>query len=184
MPRPAKLAVLAAVLCATIVGACNDSLASGDGDIAEADFARTATGGDPRGTYTPNTPLFAWFNLPAGFGIDLTRNGGTGTIEFAGSSATSGTYTLTDVQLDIAGSMTALGVTIPFDFSGMHQSMLGEGGGTWTVLSSDRLVLRPNAAGENADTLGYAATTRGLFLVSTDTVAPGQVTTMVVGFRR
>lgn len=182
--RHATHAVLALVVAAVALGACGDSSGPSDGNIAESDFPRTATGGDPRGTYSPNTPLFAWFNLPTGVSVDMTRNGGSGTIEVAGSSATSGTFTATNMQLDVAGTISGGGVTIPFDFDDLDQGSLTSGSGTWRVIPGNRIEMQPNEAGEDPDTIGFSVTGRGLFFVTADTVAPGQILTAVVAFRK
>ena len=114
----------------------------------------------------------------------MTRNGGSGTIELAGGSATSGTYTMSNVRIDVAGTISGGGLSIPFDFADLDQDVLTSGNGTWRVLAGNQIELTPNEAGEDPDTIGYSVTGSGLFLVSGDTIAPGQVLTAVVAFKR
>ena len=183
--RHVRLAVLTLVTSAVALGACGDSSGPGNGDnVSESDFPRTATGGDPRGTYSPNDPLLAWFNLPPAVGVNMSRNSGTGTIEVTGSSATSGSFTMSNVQLDVAGTISGGGVTIPFDFSDVDQGLLTSGSGTWRVLPNNLLEMKPDDPTEDPDTVGFSTTGRGLFFVTADTVAPGQIFTAVIAFKR
>jgi hypothetical protein len=180
-PRLTFCAACALLLLAT---ACGDSSGPGGGDGVPADdFPRAATGGDPRGSYTPNAPLLAFFDLPTGVEVRLTRNGGSGSLTLAGSSATEGTYTAAGVRLDVAGTVRAFGVVVPIDLDDFDTSgPVGDGDGTWRAIAGGRLELR--GAGEPPDTVGYAADGRGLVLVQADTLSPGEVSTTVIAFRR
>jgi hypothetical protein len=175
--------VVAACSAFLVASACGDSSGPGDGNIPAADVPRTATGGDPRGTYAPNAPLLQLFGLPAGVRVDFTRNGGSGAIEFQGGSATEGTYAARDLRIDLAGTLTALGQTFPIDSDAFDDAgPLRGGSGTWRVIGTGRLQL--GAAGEPPDTVGYTATERGLFFVEAEPLAPGQTSTIVLAFRR
>jgi hypothetical protein len=103
---------------------------SGDTTIAPENFARTVNGGDPRGTYTPNTPLqilsiarfFAQRRGDSVFGqIHVFPTGfpSSGVLTLIGENAGKGTYTTQDFKFGLrysgepkwwSGSSTFFGV--------------------------------------------------------------------------
>ena len=168
----ARAALLAALALAACGGGEDPIAGPGGGNVSLDEFPRAGAGGDPRGSYTPNEPLVAFFNLPTGISIELTRNRGAGTITVSGASAESGTITATGVTLDVVGTVrTPLGA-IPLDAEDF--SPLTEGSGTvaWRAIAGNRLVVT-SSQDPAPDTLEYARTARGLFLIQREDVVPG-----------
>lgn len=172
MKKQVVLFVLASVF-AFIMSSCKDdstSPAPGGGtvtNISESEFPTTATGGDPRGTYTPNTPVISIKYSPASESMTLsttfTKNTGTGSMTLKGSSATSGTYTVSNMKLDIQGKMrlTRNGEVLaeqPFHPADVLDS--NKPSGTWKVISG-KLYFDDETEGP-----AYTVTSKGLFFVS------------------
>lgn len=146
---------------------------SSSANIALGEFPQASSGGDPRGTFTPNEPLVAFFNLPAGFAVDLTRNRGTGTITVSGATAASGTITASGVTFDVAGTIRTPIGNVPLDPEDFSTITEGSGTVTWRVIAGNRMVVVSSQEPE-PDTLEYARTPRGLFLIDSEDTAPGQ----------
>ncbi len=132
-------------------------------NIAASAFLQTATGGDPRATYAPNSPMLEFFanpNLPATFQTQIQSQSGSGTITLAGSSASSGTYSTNNLSMFAIGSISATyngqTFTAPLAFS----SGILKTNGTWSVISQSKIVM------DSQDTLSYAVNDKGLFLIA------------------
>jgi len=193
------LLLLLIMIIAISFSACKDDESSPTNNdttnIPESEFPTTATGGDPRGTYTPNTPA-ASTKLPAATGgysfvMSYTKNTGSGTLKLEGASATSGTYTNTNLVLEVEGaakvmmgSTEILSYPFPSDdpddefapFSSLPPT------GTWRV-DGNTLIFNDDMEG-----LGFAVTSKGLFAVHSQAIEymtiPFGTATISIGLRK
>ena len=164
---------LSVMLAVFVLSSCKDDDKSptsgnnGNSNIPESEFPVTATGGDPRGTYTPNTPAITLKYTPSSEGLALTttftKNTGSGSITIQGASATAGTYTLNKMTLDIQGKMklTNNGQVLgeqPFFPGDVLDST--KPSGTWKV-ENGKLIFDNDDEGSS-----YTVTSKGLFFVS------------------
>ncbi len=133
-------------------------------DIAASAFATSATGGDPRGLYAPNTPLSAL--SAAGLSATFGTNTGTGTIKLEGSSASAGTYTTNNFSLSIKGVSINAGALGSFSLPDTTVARLISipSTGTWEY-SSGKLLFNKQDFG------GIAVTDKALFLIRSLTAA-------------
>lgn len=170
------LVFLSMAFIALAFAACsNDSSSPSptNSNIAESEFPTTATGGDPRGTYTPNTPMISMKlpTMPVGsMTISYTKNTGSGTIVLEGSTATSGTYKSTDFKMEVEGKMK---ISIPgfpeqeIPFPGTEAPDIGfdapKPNGTWRI-QNGQLFFDDETEGS-----GYTVTSKGLFFVNSYT---------------
>ncbi len=155
--------------------ACNNNTSStttpsGPGpDIAVAQFPTSATGGDPRGTWYPNTPLMnvSASNLSSGVtvGVTFTKNTGSGSIVYTGSTPASGTFSTNNLAASLVGNtaISALGQTSNIPIMESTVGVLA-GSGTWTVSGSNLIQFSSGVA--KPDTLAFTANSQGLFFVS------------------
>ncbi len=171
------LVFLSLAFIALTFAACSDDSSSpstnNSSNITESEFPTTATGGDPRGTYTPNTPMISMKlpTMPIGsMTISYTKNTGSGTITFEGSSATSGTYKSTDFKMEVEGKMNISFPGIPdqeIPFPGEGTPDVGfdapKSNGTWRVVNG-QLFLDDETEGS-----GYTVNSKGLFFVNSYT---------------
>jgi hypothetical protein len=123
-----------------------------------------AAGGDPRGVYAPNRPLFPVFmpNVP---GVTITEvpleKIGAGTVTFEGDSPSEGTYTTKDWFLSVRTTITfteeGQSVTFPVDASGVF--IAGEG--TWATYEEGLMVL------DGRDSIDFTVDLNGMYLYRT-----------------
>ncbi len=130
-------------------------------DISTSNFVQTPDGGDPRGTYAPNSPVFNIFlnSIPNATVIQqYTSDTGGGTIKLSGSSSNNGTYTANNLTINVNGKISIYqgkdSTIIPISFP----NAFGSGSGSWSVIAKGVMVL------DNADTVQYAVNTKGIFL--------------------
>ncbi len=178
-----------AFIALTFAACSNDSSSPSptNSNIAESDFPTTATGGDPRGTYTPNTPMVSMKlpTLPVGsMSISYTKNTGSGTIVFEGATATSGTYKSTDFTMQVEGKMKISFPGFPEQetpFPGDESPDIGfdapKPTGTWRVVNG-QLFLDDETEGS-----GYTVNSKGLFFVNSYTES-GMTGSGVVALRK
>lgn len=166
--------IIAATVLSLGFTSCKDDTmtspaSSGNANITEAQFPTTITAGDPRGTYTPNTPAMK-FSIPPVQGVTIamtyTKNTGSGTIILQGTSRNSGTYTTNNLQFDIRGYMD---ITIPEEApQRIPFPAEGEGSffeevqptGTWEVIGN-KIYFDDNTEGAE-----FTVTDKGLFMYS------------------
>ncbi len=184
------LLLLLTMIIAISFSACKDdeSSPSTSNNIPESEFPATATGGDPRGTYTPNTPA-ASTKLPPStaaysFSMNYTKNTGSGTLKLEGTSATSGTYTNTNMKFDVVGEVkiTAGGMSSSYPFPGDDPEAVDPfsgmpANGTWKVEGNTIFF---DDDGEGID---FTVTSKGLFAVQTENIVFG-TTTISIGMRK
>lgn len=164
---------LSVILAVFVLSSCKDDASSpssgnnGNSNVPESEFPTTAKGGDPRGTYTPNTPAIVLKYNPSSEDLVLTttftKNTGSGSITLQGASATSGTYTLNNMSLDIQGKLklTRNGQVLgeqPFFPGDVLDSTKPTG--TWKV-ENGKLIFENEDEGSS-----YTITSKGLFFVS------------------
>jgi hypothetical protein len=121
----------------------------------------SATGGDPRGLYAPNNPLLVLYP-PTDPGVTVTEvpieKYGSGTVEFTGSTATSGIYTTDRWFLSVRTTITfredTTVVTFPVDASGVFLGRVG----TWSTPEKGLMVL------DGRDSIDYAVDEKGMYL--------------------
>jgi hypothetical protein len=133
-------------------------------DIPLEEIPLEATGGDPRGVYAPNRPLFPVF-IPSVPGVTITEvpleKLGAGTVTFEGDSPTSGTYHTNDWFLSVRTTVTfteeGQSATFPVDASGVF--IAGEG--TWNTYEEGLMVL------DSRDSIDYTVDLNGMYLYRT-----------------
>ncbi|MFN5308911.1 MAG: hypothetical protein ACK5C0_05595 [Candidatus Kapaibacterium sp.] len=138
-------------------------------NITESQFPITITAGDPRGTYTPNTPAMKFTFPPiqgSNIAMTYTKNTGSGTLIIQGATPQSGTYTTNKLQFDIRGYMdfTVPGEPterIPFPAEG-EESFFEEvqPSGTWQIIGN-KIYFDDNTEGAE-----FTVTDKGLFMYS------------------
>lgn len=194
MKKHALLLVIAFIMAIGFSACSEDSSAPADnnnsGNIPESEFPTTATGGDPRGTYTPNTPA-ASTKLPPPptgftFSMTYTKNTGSGTVKLEGSSATSGTYTNTNLVIEIAGIAKVMSgstevFSYPFPSSDPNEfnpfsTMAATG--TWRV-DGNKLYFNDETEG-----MDFTVTSKGLFAVHTIPVQTFGSAIFSIGMRK
>lgn len=99
-----------------------------------------------------------------------TANSGSGIIKFEGSSASSGTYSQTNLSLNVKGSfnLSILGTTTPLMLEeiGAGANMgFSKTSGTWKVIGNTLSV-------NDGTALPFAVDSKGLYLLSSNTI-PG-----------
>lgn len=188
------LLLLLIMIIAISFSACKDDESSPTNNdttnIPESEFPTTATGGDPRGTYTPNTPA-ASTKLPAapsGFSYTMsyTKNTGSGTLKLEGTSATSGTYTNTNLKVEVEGvAKVMMGSTQVYS-----QAFPGENPDEFNPFNSMPATGTWRADGSmlyfNDDTEGinFTVTSKGLFAVQDIPVLSFGTATISIGMRK
>lgn len=161
-------------------------------NIPESEFSYTASGGDPRGTYTPNTPT-ASAKLPTppsgySFAMNYTKNTGSGTLTLEGTSATSGTYTKTNLVLEVEGAANVkLGSTTVYTYpfpSADYKIPFADlpNTGTWKV-EGNTLFFNGSTTGMN-----FSTTSKGIFLIHSQEILLNNISygtaTLSVGLRK
>lgn len=161
-------------------------------NIPESEFSYTASGGDPRGTYTPNTPT-ASTKLPTpptgfSFAMNYTKNTGSGTLTLEGTSATSGTYTKSNLVLEVEGTAKVMsGSTVVFsypfpttDYKVPFADLPNTG--TWKV-EGTKLYFNDSTQG-----MDFSTTSKGIFSITTQEIVissvPYGTATLSVGLRK
>jgi|GEM_PF-1109878 len=131
-------------------------------DLPTTSFLQTATGGDVRGTYYPNNPVFNLF-YPSLTGISLKseiKSTSTGSVTFQGSTAQSGTYTTDNLTIAVLGSITLSVTGLPDQTIPLLINEKPNSKGTWAVSSTGTIVL------DNTDTVKYAVGNNGMFWIT------------------
>jgi hypothetical protein len=105
-------------------------------------------------------------NLSSGVTIvpTFTRNTGSGSIVYTGSTPASGTFSTNNLTASLVGN-TAISVLGQTSNIPIMESTVGvlAGSGTWTV-SGSNLIL--SSGGAKPDTVAFTANSQGLFFVS------------------
>lgn len=127
---------------------------------------------DPRGTYYVNSPFLTFITQNSAVELQYksqTSNGGSGTFKMEGSSATEGTWSTTNVSINVD-----LVLTITMNASSSDQVVKptaddlkgfnGNNTGTWKTIG-DKMIITVNGQAD-ADTSDYGVTSKGLFLAN------------------
>jgi hypothetical protein len=153
-------------------------------NIPTASMPKTSTGGDIRGNYAINEPFVSVVSDIQGLTITpmTTANSGTGTMKFEGSSASSGTYTQTNLKPNLQGSinLSILGANIPISLSELGDAFamnVGKTTGTWKVTGN-------NLSINDGTPLPYTVDSKGLYLISSAPAMGLGSITIILAFKK
>lgn len=130
-------------------------------DIAVSDFPNSTNGGDPRGTYFANNPIFRHLTANEPLRDSIVESEAEQMMEINGETESSGTYRILDQSANIHHVLIFEDKESTFNVTmGHNYSPAKEETGTWEVKADTLIFTRDN--GESYK-LGFTSNSEGIF---------------------